>query len=103
MELATEKNAFRIVLLDVRHLTPIADYFVILSVDNERQMQAVQEALRKELPVRPMGPRQSAAESGGWLLLDYGSVIVHIFRPEVRARYNLEGLWSEARTVVQVQ
>ncbi len=104
VELAEDKKAADIVLLDVAELTTIADAFVICSGGSERQLDAIAngivEGLRAE-SLRPIG-REGVAASH-WVLLDYGGVIVHLFTPPERDFYQLEKHWSEARTVVRVQ
>jgi ribosome-associated protein len=97
---AASKKATDVVVLDLRRATAIMDYFVIASGQNQRQLvaiaDAVQEALRAE-QVRPKAvegyPRQE------WILLDYGSFVVHIFTPHMRSFYDLERLWGGATRV----
>ncbi len=96
-----------IVLLDVREQTSIADYFVIATVDNERQARAIEEEMLQNLKVeqniRPLGLEGvGETDAGGWALLDYGDVIVHLFTEETRKFYNLEELWNKANVVVKV-
>ena len=104
VELAEDKKAADIVLLDLFELTTLADAFVICSGGSERQIAAIAdgiaEALRDE-GVKPIG-REGTAESH-WVLLDYGAVIVHVFTPPERVYYQLERHWSAARTVLRVQ
>jgi ribosome-associated protein len=104
VELAEDKKAADIVLLDLTGLTTLADYFVIASGGSERQIDAIAdgivETLRDE-KVRPIGREGLAASH--WILLDYGSVIVHVFTPPERDFYQLERHWSEAKTVLRVQ
>jgi len=91
-------------LLDIRNVASFADYFVIASAGTSRQMEAVLDSVEKALEadkVRPMG-REGKADSG-WVLLDYGDVIVHLFAPEERAYYDLESLWHTAVPVVRIQ
>lgn len=91
-------------MLDIRNVASFADYFVIASAGTARQMDAIIEEVEKELSadrVRPMG-REGASDSG-WVLLDYGDVILHLFAPEERAFYDLEGLWHSATAVVRIQ
>jgi ribosome-associated protein len=97
---AASKKATEIVVLDLRRATAFMDYFVIVSGQNQRQLvaiaDAVQEALRGlgKRPVHVEGyPRQE------WILLDYGSFIVQIFTPQMRAFYDLERLWGGATRV----
>ena len=104
VELAEDKKAADIVLLDLSPLTTFADYFVICSGGSERQLDAIAdgiiEGLRAEKS-RPIGREGTAASH--WVLVDFGAVVVHVFTPPERDFYQLEKHWSEARTVVRVQ
>ena len=104
VELAEDKKAADIVLLDLSELTTLADYFVIASGNSERQLDAIADGvvsgLRDE-KVRPFG-REGAAASH-WVLIDYGGVILHVFTPPERDFYQLERHWSEAKTVLRLQ
>jgi ribosome-associated protein len=104
VELAEDKKAADIVLLDLTGLTTVADAFVICSGGSERQLDAIAdgivEGLRAE-KTRPIGREGTA--SSHWVLLDFGSVVVHIFTPPERDYYSLEKHWSEAKTVLRVQ
>ncbi len=104
VELAEDKKAADIVLLDLAELTTLADAFVICSGGSERQIDAIAdgivEGLREE-GVRPIGREGTPASH--WVLVDFGSVIVHVFTPPERDYYGLEKYWSAARVVVRVQ
>jgi ribosome-associated protein len=104
VELAEDKKAADIALLDLTGLTTVADHFVICSGGSERQLDAIAdgivEGLRAE-GLRPIG-REGVAASH-WVLLDYGSVIVHVFTPPERDFYQLEKHWAQAKTVLRVQ
>ena len=104
VELAEDKKAADIVLLDLGELTTLADAFVICSGGSERQISAIAdgiaEALRDE-GVKPIG-REGTAESH-WVLVDFGSVIVHVFTPPERDYYQLEKHWAGAKTILRVQ
>ena len=104
VELAEDKKAADIVLLDLAGLTTMADYFVICSGGSERQLEAIADgiigSLRDER-IKPIGREGTAASH--WVLVDFGSVIVHIFTPPERDYYGLEKHWSEARTILRVQ
>ncbi|HEY7522880.1 MAG TPA: ribosome silencing factor [Candidatus Limnocylindrales bacterium] len=104
VELAEDKKAADIVLLDLSALTTLADHFVICSGGSERQLDAIAdgivEGLRAE-GVRPIG-REGVAASH-WVLIDFGSVIVHVFTPPERDFYQLERHWAQARTILRVQ
>ncbi len=104
VELAEDKKAADIVLLEVAPLTTVADYLVLCSGGSERQLGAIAdgiiEGLREE-KLRPIGREGEPASH--WVLVDFGSVIVHVFAPPERDYYGLERLWSAARTVLRVQ
>ena len=104
VELAEDKKAADIVLLDLGELTTVADAFVICSGGSERQIAAIAngilEALRNE-GVKPFG-REGTPESH-WVLVDFGSVIVHVFTPPERDYYELEKHWSGAKVILRVQ
>ena len=101
-----EKQAINIVLLDVHELTSIAAYFVIATVDNERQAKAIEDSLLETLKFqqnsRPLHAEGHAGQGGGWSVLDYGDVIVHLFTEEMRTYYKLEELWSKAPVVMKM-
>ena len=105
VDVAADRQASDILLLDLRAISPIADFFVICSGTSERQIEALERAIVDELRdhehVRPRQREGSAAS--GWVLLDYGDVVVHIFSASEREFYHLEELWSAAPTVVRVQ
>ncbi len=90
--------------MDIRRLASFADYFVIASAINPRQMGALVETLGKELRQEAVQiHHQEGAADSGWVLLDYGAVIVHLFSPELREHYGLEELWGAATPVVRIQ
>ena len=92
-----------IVMLDIRTLTTLADYFVIMSAGTQRQLNALQEELVQTL--KDKGVRlhhQEGRVDSGWVLLDFSDVIVHLFDVERRDFYQLEELWSQATEVVRV-
>jgi len=104
VELAEDKKAADMVVLELAPLTTLADYFVIASGGSERQLDAIADGIVEGLrddKVRPIGREGTAASH--WVLLDYGSVIVHIFTPPERDYYGLEKHWSEAKTILRVQ
>jgi ribosome silencing factor RsfS/YbeB/iojap len=94
---ALAKKASDPILIRLDRLTPITDYFLIISGTSARQVQAISEAIMEEARASHM-ERLSAegVHQGNWALLDYGDVIVHVFQPKIRQFYDLEGLWSEA-------
>jgi ribosome-associated protein len=101
-----EKQATAIVLMDVHELTNIAAYFVIATVDNDRQAKAIEDSLLETLKlqqnIRPLHAEGLGGQGGGWSILDYGDVIVHLFTEEMREYYKLEELWSKAQVLVKM-
>jgi ribosome-associated protein len=88
----------------MQQVSLLADYFVLCNADSTPQVRAILEQVRDE--AAKAGSRRLHVEGepeSGWVLLDYGSIVVHIFSPELRAYYDLEGLWSKARLVVRIQ
>ncbi len=104
VNLLSDKQAEDILLLDIRNVATFADYFVVASAQTVRQMEAILAALEEELGKDGVQPRgREGAPDSGWVLLDLGDVIVHVFAPEERAYYDLEGLWHAAAPVVRIQ
>lgn len=94
------KKAFHIVVLDVAQHTSIADAFVICSVGSLRQAQAVSDEVHRLLKAQGVCPLAVEGYShGGWILMDYGDFLLHIFDEERRAFYGLERLWGDAPEV----
>jgi ribosome-associated protein len=103
VEIASDKKGSDIVMLRTAELTTMADFFVICSGRSDRQVQALAGAILDELRedgIKPLGIEGKA--SARWVLLDFGSVIVHVFAPEEREYYGLERLWGKAAQVVRV-
>jgi ribosome-associated protein len=105
VELAADKLASDIVLLDIRGVSLIADYFVICTVGSERQATAIlkdlSDKLLEEFIRKPL--HTEGKPDSGWVLLDYGDVIVHVFSSTQRIFYDLEKLWAAATPIVRVQ
>jgi ribosome-associated protein len=91
-------------MLDMQDVSLLADYFIICSAESTPQFRAIIEEVAKQ--AKAAGARRlglEGAPSSEWVLLDYGSIVVHIFDPELRTYYDLEGLWKQARLVVRIQ
>ena len=104
VDLAADKKASDIVLLDIHALTSVADYLVICSGGSERQLGAIAGGiieLLKDEDVQPIG--REGGPSAHWALIDYGSVVVHVMAPPEREYYQLEQMWSDAPLLLHVQ
>ncbi len=103
-EIISDKKGEDIVLLDTGKVSTLCDYFVIATVESERQAKAVVDEIEKQMKVHRKLPLTVDGElNSGWVLLDYGSVIVHIFNPGTRDFYDLEELWNNAPVIVRMQ
>lgn len=104
VDVASDKLASDIVLLDIREVSDFADFFIILTVESVRQMRALAEDLEQALESKnyPRHHREGTPTSG-WMLLDFGDIIIHIFGPEERLFYDIESMWAEATEVVRIQ
>ena len=99
-EVCDEKKAKDIVVLDVRKVTSISDYFIVCSTSNERQARAIAEDLR--LKMRDLGRSEMGVEGlqdGRWVLQDFADFVLHIFHESQREFYDIEGLWADAKRV----
>ena len=102
-EIAADKKAIDIRVLDVREIVGYTDYFVICSGNTERQTKAIHDGIHEELKREGERPRKVEGErQARWILMDYLDCVVHIFTPDARDYYRLEQLWGEApaRSVV---
>ncbi len=100
-DFADNKKAENIVILDVRKVSSLTDYFIIASGTSEPHLRAIVEEitsqLRDEHGVRPL--RTDGSIHGAWVVMDFFDVIVHVMRADVRERYDLESLWGDAARV----
>ena len=97
---ALDRKAYDLVLLDVRELTSIADYFIVCSGRSDRQVQSIAQGIEENLRGKGMRPHAVEGVSRGqWVLMDFSDVIVHVFYQPVREFYDLEGLWIDAPRV----
>ncbi len=97
-DFADNKKGENTVILDVRDLSSVADYFVIASGTSEPHLRAIvdeiTDRLRDDYDLRPL--RKDGSMQGAWVVLDFFDVIVHVMRQDARERYDLEGLWGDA-------
>jgi len=98
---ADDKKAQNITILDLREVSSVTDYFVICTGSSSTQTKAIadniEEKLEKDYNLRLL--RREGYQHGTWILLDYGSVVVHVFKPEEREFYNIERLWGDAKVL----
>ncbi len=104
VDVASDKQASNIVLLDVRGVSGFTDYMVVLSAGSERQLRAVADDLTDAVEKAGLGlhHREGTSESG-WALLDFGDLVVHVFSEEQRDFYRLEQVWRAGKELVRVQ
>jgi len=97
---ALEKKAFNIIILELKKVSAVTDYFLICSGRSDRQVQAIAQFIderMREKGIRPLG--EEGMQQGRWILMDYADVVIHIFYDQVRLHYDLEGLWREAAQI----
>jgi ribosome-associated protein len=104
VEAANDKQATDILLLDMRGVCSFADYFVIITGESSRQIKAINGEVEHALKKKDISIHHREGDSdSGWILLDFGDVIVHIFAQVERQYYQLEKLWSNAAPVLRIQ
>jgi ribosome-associated protein len=97
-EAAESKKARDVVEIDLRERSDVADFFVVCEGDTDRQTRAISDAIREAAHKKGISPFSTAGErEGSWILMDFITVVVHIFIPGERAFYDLESLWSETK------
>ena len=103
-QILSDKKAEDIIVLDIRAVSVIADYFVICTGTSDRQVRALTGAVDEAMSKQGIHARNTEGlQEALWVLMDYADVIVHIFAPEQREYYKLERLWSKAQTVLVIQ
>lgn len=105
VDLITDLKGEDIVLMDLREITIITDFFVICTASSDRQSKAIMEKITEDMK-KDYGlpkPQIEGKPFGGWILIDYGDWVVHVFSEEQREYYDLEGLWKEARVLLRIQ
>ncbi|NVN89208.1 MAG: ribosome silencing factor [Desulfuromonadales bacterium] len=98
-ELASDKKAFDIRILEISKISSIADYLVIASGGSDRQVQAIADSIRVGLKKYGKVNDIEGESEGKWIVMDYGDILVHIFHEPVRRYYDLDGLWRMAPEV----
>ncbi len=103
IDAALNKQASDILLLDLREVCSFADYFVICNGESERQIRAICDEINQTLSKEGISEfHYEGSADSGWVLLDLGDIIVHIFNPQQREFYGLEKVWSKASPVVKI-
>ena len=91
-----EKKANDVKIIDIEKISTLADYFIISSGSNRNQVQAMADAVEEDLGKAGFAPKHiEGYATANWILMDYGDIVVNIFNPELRERYNLEGVWGD--------
>lgn len=99
-QIADEKKGDKIIVYDLRGLTDLTDYFVIVTAHSKAQIRAIVESISKDLKLRGTTKfGQEGNENGQWILLDYSDCVIHIFSPQLREYYGLESMWGDAPRV----
>jgi len=94
---ADDKKAKDVVILDIRGLSVIADYFIICSARSRTQVQAIADAVREKLEERELRCRGvEGKDDAKWILIDFGDLVIHVFMDEEREFFGLERLWGDA-------
>ncbi len=96
-KLALTKKAHDVVIMDLRPLTSMTDFFVVCSADSDTQVKAIAEAVVEGTEKKGVPPWHQETGSLNWVLLDYSDVVLHIFHKTARSFYNLEKLWGDAK------
>ena len=94
MTILEEKKATDILALDISEISTLADYFILASAENVRQLDALEDAVEEDVRLEVNKEGESSA---GWILMDYRDIVVHLFTKEQRAFYDLEKIWSDAK------
>lgn len=98
VEACLDEKAFDVSILEVRDLTILADYFVVVSGRSHLHVRSIADSVEKQIGEYGIYPlRKEGIREGAWIVLDYGFIILHIFREQERDYYNLENLWGNAR------
>ncbi len=100
-DILDDGKAEDIIILDMREVTIVADYFVITTATSEVHMRALAEAIDEKLSEEGIEPFKRTGGEGGWKVLDYGSIIIHLFMEEMREYYALERLWGDAERILK--
>ena len=96
MTILEEKKATDILALDISEISTLADYFILASAENVRQLDALEDAVEESIRLEV---NKEGESSSGWILMDYRDIVVHLFTKEQREFYDLEKIWSDAKRI----
>ena len=98
---AIDKKCEKLKILDLTEMNAFADFFVICSGTNERQVQAIGNSIARMMKEQDFKPVSIEGENDGrWVLMDYGDVVIHVFLDAIRDYYGIDKLWTDARSVI---
>ena len=104
LDVLEEKKAEEILLLDIREISDFTDYFIITSGTSDRMLNALADAVREAVKARyQLNGKIEGEAQEGWILADFGDIVIHFFSPDRREYYRLEDLWSHGRVIVRLQ
>ena len=100
----SDKKGRDILLLDMREQSILSDYFLLCSASNDRQLKAIAEAVKEEAKEKAgiSSTGYEGTPQSGWMLIDFGDLVIHVFSEEQRAYYNLEELWQKSHIVMRM-
>jgi ribosome-associated protein len=99
-----DKKGEDIVVLDIRELADFAEYFVVCSGTSDRMLQALADEVKERIwKAQQLRGRVEGKPQDGWVLVDFGDVIVHLFSPDRRDYYRLEDLWAQGKILLRLQ
>lgn len=100
VEALEDRKAEDVTVIDIRGISPIADYFIVANGTNQNQIQAMQDAAEEALYKAGLKPKQiEGNKNSTWILMDYGDIILHIFSKEDRLFYDLERIWRDGKVI----
>lgn len=105
-DVIVDRQGENILILDLREVTTFTDFFVICTANSRRQLRSILNAIQetmKQGDTRTLALNVEGNAESGWILIDYNSVIIHLFNNEMRDYYRLEELWKNARVVARIQ
>ena len=104
IEILEEKKAEDIILMDLKEVADFTDYFIICNGTSDRMLNSLADAVSEKVKeVYKIIAKREGDPNEGWLLVDLGDIVIHLFSPELREYYQLEKLWQQGKTLVHVQ